>query len=339
MQEEEIVKVLTCGTIMVDILTVNLEKIAKPGEVVYLDSESKIRIGGHPIDVAIDLVKLGMAPAKVGVVAAIGEGIFGDYAKKIIKQYNIPVFAQKVNKIDTGTNVVLERKNEDRRFHISPGANWYLDAEFVKRKIKEESPKIFCIRPGYCGIDLKLEEIFVEAKKYGSFLFLDIMKFHPLRPKNILLPLFHFVDAVHCNQEEAMINTGKKSPREAVREMIRLGVKIVFLTKGHNGTDLITRDLVISQPGFKVKSIDNTGCGDAFCAGVTYQLIERGDYKNTSGLSQDKLVELLIYAQATGASASTACGCTDGVSRNLVGEIIKNQKNEILNETIIKSGY
>lgn len=323
---------------MVDILAVNLEKIAKPGEVIYLDSGSEIRIGGHPIDVAIDLVRLGVDSAEVGVVAAIGKGIFGDYAKKIIEQYNIPVFAQEINKVDTGTNIVLERKNEDRRFHISPGANWYLDAEFVKTIIKRKSPKIFCIRPGYCGIDLNLEEIFVEAKKRGSFLFLDIMKFHPLRPKNILLPLFHFADAVHCNQKEAMINTGKKSPREAVKEMLRLGVKIVFLTKGENGTDLITKDLVISQPGFKVESIDNTGCGDAFCAGVAYKLIDNDDYKNISDLSQDKLVRLLLYAQAVGASVSTACGCTDGISRNLIDRIIKNQKNEILNKTIVKSG-
>ena len=117
-------KVLATGTIMADILAVGLEGIANPGEVIYLEREVEVRIGGHPIDVGIDLVKLGLNPQEIGVVAAVGKGLFGDYVKKIIKSHRIRAFLQEIGKTDTGKNIVLENKGEDRRFHIDPGANW-----------------------------------------------------------------------------------------------------------------------------------------------------------------------------------------------------------------------
>lgn len=331
-------KVLATGTIMVDILAVELARIADPGEVIYLDREVEVRIGGHPIDVGIDLVKLGLSPQEIGVVAAVGKGLFGDYVKRIIKQYKIQAFLQEVAKTDTGKNIVLESKGEDRRFHIDPGANWYLDAEFVKGKIRELSPKVFCLRPGYSGIDMKLEEIFREAKAQNSFLFLDTMQFHPQRPKELLLPLFHYVDAVHCNQKEAMVNTGKDDPEEALKEILRRGAKAIFLTKGGEGAELITQEFRISQPGFRVNFVDATGAGDAFCAGVVYKLIEFNRLDDIHKMSHDKLIEVLMVGQAVGASATTAAGCVEGVAKDKVEQIMREQKEKILNSTIVEAG-
>ena len=331
-------KVLATGTIMVDILAVELARIADPGEVIYLDREVEVRIGGHPIDVGIDLVKLGLSPQEIGVVAAVGEGLFGDYVKRIIKQYRIQAFLQEVAKTDTGKNIVLESKGEDRRFHIDPGANWYLDPEFVKGKIRELSPKVFCLRPGYCGIDLKLEELFQEAKAQNSLLFLDTMKFHPKRPKELLLPLFHYVDAVHCNPKEAMVNTGKDDPEEALKEILRRGAKAIFLTKGGEGAELITQEFRISQPGFRVNFVDATGAGDAFCAGVVYKLIEFNRLDDIHKMSHDKLIEILMMGQAVGASAATKAGCVEGVAKDKVDQIMREQGEKILKSTIVKSG-
>ncbi len=331
-------KILSCGTIMVDILAVEMEKIAEPGEVVYLDREIETKIGGHPIDVGIDLVKLGINPRKIEVLAAIGQGVFGAYVKKLIENYEISTsFLQQVEKRDTGKNVILELKGEDRRFHIDPGANWYLDPEWVKKIIRESSFNIFSVRPGYSGIDRDLREIFEEVKKKNAFLFLDIMEPHPKRPHLFLLPELHFVDAVHCNEKEAMINTGKNDPEKAVKELLNQGAKVIFLTKGKNGAEIITEDFRISQPGFqKVKAIDATGCGDAFCAGVIYKLAEYNQFEDVRKLSEENLKELLVFAQATGASAVTQPGCVEGVSMQTVDEILNQEKREIIKKTIIK---
>jgi len=331
-------KVLAAGTIMIDILAVALEKIADPGEVSYLDREVEARIGGHPIDVGIDLVKLGLNPREVGVIAAIGKGLFGDYARKIIEQYRLSAFLQEIEQTDTGKNIVLEKKGEDRRFHIDPGANWYLAPEFVKDKIRELSPRVFCIRPGYSGLDVHLERIFREAKAQNCFLFLDMMQFHPERPSGLLLPLFHHTDAVHCNEKEAMINTGKDHPQEAIKEILKRGAKVIFLTKGGQGAELITEQVHITQPGFEVEFVDATGAGDAFCAGVVHKLLEMGSLEDVHKLSHERLIEVLMMGQAVGASATTATGCVEGVSKDKVEQIITEQGKGILASTTVESG-
>jgi len=330
-------KVLAAGTVMADILAVELESIADPGEVVYLEREVEVRIGGHPIDVGIDLVKLGLNPQEIGVVAAVGKGLFGNYVTRVIEQYEIQAFLQEVIETDTGKNIILENKGEDRRFHIDPGANWYLAPEFVKDRIREFSPRVFCARPGYCGIDLELEDIFREVKAQNSFLFLDTMKFHPKRPEGLLLPLFHYADAVHCNQKEAMANTGKDKPEEAVKEILKRGTKVVFLTKGGGGAELITQTVHITQPGFEVGFVDATGAGDAFCAGVVHKLVELNNFEGIHKLGHDKLIEILMVGQAVGASAATEAGCVEGVAKDKVEQIIKEQKEKVLNSTVVKS--
>jgi len=323
---------------MIDILAVELERIADPGEVTYLNREVEARIGGHPIDVGIDLVRLGLNPREIGVVAAIGKGLFGDYARKIIEQYELSTFLQELEQVDSGKNIVLEKKGEDRRFHIDPGANWYLDPEFVKDRIRGLSPEIFCIRPGYSGIDLNLEEIFKEVKAAECLLFLDMMQFHPKRPKELLLPLFHYVDVVHCNEKEAMMNVGKDHPQEAVAEILKRGAKMVLLTKGAKGAELITRELRITQPVFKVDFVDATGAGDAFCAGVVHKLLELNVSEDIHKLSRDKLIEVLIMGQAVGAAATTAAGCVEGVSKDRVEQILREQGVKILDATSVKPG-
>ena len=214
--------ILTCGTINVD--TIILGNIAAPGEVTYLEKEPEDRIGGHPINVAINLVKLGINTNRICAMAAVGYGWRSSFIQNVIRSHNIQAFLQFIDSrqaIDSGQNHIFKQENEDRRFHIHPGANWFLDPEFVKDKIKEASPKIFCIRPGYAGIDLHLEKIFKEAKKQGSFIFLDIMQFHPKRSPTLLCDhnLFHYVDAVHCNEQEAIVNTGKQTVDEAIEKI------------------------------------------------------------------------------------------------------------------------
>ncbi len=319
------IKVLTCGTVMVDILATSLNKIAEPGEVVYLEKKIETRIGGHPINVSIDLVKLRVNPQEIGVIAALGKGMFGDYARKIIEQYKLQTFFQKIEAKDTGKNIILELEGEDRRFHIDPGANWFLSPEFVKTKIQELSPEIFCVRPGYCGIDLCLKEIFTEVKKQNSFLFLDVMEPHPQRPKNLVFSVLPFVDALHCNEREAMIITGKSDIKQAIEEILKQGVKTIFLTKGKNGAELITNDLRIIRPGIKINVADATGCGDAFCAGIVRKMIKCNEYEDIRNLSLKQMIEMLNYALTTGASAATAIGCTEGVSKEKVNKILQKQ--------------
>ncbi|MGB5971903.1 MAG: PfkB family carbohydrate kinase, partial [Nodosilinea sp.] len=72
----------------------------------------------------------------------------------------------------------------------------------------------------------------------------------------------------------------------------------VLLTDGSSGSTCATKHHSVSLPAFAVDSIDTTGAGDAFLAGVIHQLCQRG----WDCLQQPATIEeVLRYASAVGA--------------------------------------
>lgn len=334
-------RVLTIGTVMIDILAVNLPAIAEPGKVIYPPQGVETLIGGHPIDVAIDLVRLGISPMSVAVAAAVGVGIYGEYATHIIRDYGIQMFLEQIETCDTGNNIVLEISGEDRRFHIAPGANWFLSTKHVCKAIDTWNPDIVSIRPGYSGIDLDIAPILALSKGKGALVLLDIMQPHPDRPPRFLDSAYRFADIIHCNEKEALINTGADNIEDALAVFFKCGVKAVFVTHGSAGVRLATKRHDIWQPPFHVDAIDATGCGDAFCAGIIYILMKQQkplhmfECAIPSPSKFDSLSQLLLVGQAVGATAATATGCVEGVSKKKMDILLKSQGGALLQNTRI----
>ena len=59
-------------------------------------------------------------------------------------------------------------------------------------------------------------------------------------------------------------------------------------------------------PGFPVETVDATGCGDAFIAGLLWQLVKAGDWRGQ--LTPERLTAALRYANAVGALTATKQG-------------------------------
>lgn len=324
-------RVLAAGTIMVDVMAVGLPSVAAPGEVIYTTVHS--HIGGHPIDVAIDLVELGRPPDSVAVAAAVGTGPFGSFVREVIDRYQIQTFLQEVQDEDTGRNLVLEVVGEDRRFHLDPGANRMLTAEHVIGALGAWQPDLFTLRPGYTGIDLVLPDIVGPLGQ--PVVMLDIMEPHPDRPAGYLRNVLPHVDLLHCNEREALVNTGAPTLEGAVDEFLHAGVDLVLVTGGARGARAFTGSWEVDQRGFEVDAIDATGCGDAFCAGVIAYLDEH-EPPRLDDLDPDELTELLLHAQAVGASAATAVGCVEGVSAATTAVILAEQRDRVRHATQTK---
>lgn len=326
-------RVLSTGTVMVDILAVGLGAIAEPGAVVYASREIETRIGGHPIDVAIDLVRMGVDPADVALVAAVGEGTYGTFVRSIVESYGMTAYLQSVPDRDTGRNLVLQVAGEDRRFHIDPGANWVLDPGYVIEAVRSWSPAVMTLRPGYSGIDLNLADVLATAG--DAVVLLDVMAPHPSRPAGFLEPALRRADIVHCNEIEARTAMNVSALDDAVRAILSHGVRLVFVTSGDAGVSAFTRTHRITQRGYRVDAVDATGCGDAFCAGLALALDLPG--VEALGRDPDSVVDLLTLAQAVGASAATAVGCVEGVSTSLVERLVADQGTDIRVDTTVET--
>lgn len=323
-------RVMATGTVMVDVMAVGLSHVAEPGEVLYTNVET--HIGGHPIDVAIDLVKLGYPTDSVAVAAALGTGPYGTFVREVIDSYGVNTFIQDVVDRDTGRNLVLEVAGEDRRFHLDAGANWVIDPDHVASALAGFEPDLLTLRPGYTGFDLALDEIL--APLDSTTVLLDLMQPHPARPPEYIRDALRRADIVHCNEREARFNTGADTIEKAVAQLLDHGAELVLVTSGERGASAHTKRWEIGQPPFSVEVVDATGCGDAFCAGVIRRLAEAEPGAGLD-LAPEELTELLLEGQAVGAAAATATGCVEGVTRGTVEDILAAQGEGVREQTVI----
>lgn len=75
------------------------------------------------------------------------------------------------------------------------------------------------------------------------------------------------------NAVELELLTGEADYRKGADFMIEMGVKIVVVKLGSKGCYVTDGQERLSVEPFKVKVVDTTGAGDAFCAGFLYGLI------------------------------------------------------------------
>ena len=65
-------RVMLTGFFVVDIIAYNLDRIPQPGEIVRTDY-FYVSTGGHPLNIGIDLVKLGLSGSSVFVCGSVAD--------------------------------------------------------------------------------------------------------------------------------------------------------------------------------------------------------------------------------------------------------------------------
>jgi fructokinase len=99
----------------------------------------------------------------------------------------------------------------------------------------------------------------------------------------------------------------------AGERLLDLGPTLIIITLGPHGAMFRTRTAIGLAPGFSVSTVDATGCGDAFIAGLLWQLVR--DRPGSSGPADSQAIataellpEILRYANAVGALTATRQG-------------------------------
>ena len=89
-------------------------------------------------------------------------------------------------------------------------------------------------------------------------------------------------------------------------------------------------DNLLRVPIFEVDSVDPTGAGDAFCAGVIDSLLDHPDLlKDIPGLTVEEAKTLLLKGSAAGAACVTSTGATTTVTRENVDSLMKEQGDRV----------
>ena len=92
------------------------------------------------------------------------------------------------------------------------------------------------------------------------------------------------VDLLFCNEEEAMLYTGKETLNEA-REELKKAAKRFVITLGENGAMIFDGDTFVDIEPYNVHAIDTNGAGDLFAGAFLYGITNGHSYADSGKLA------------------------------------------------------
>ncbi|MGB5792343.1 carbohydrate kinase family protein, partial [Poseidonibacter sp.] len=107
-----------------------------------------------------------------------------------------------------------------------------------------------------------------------------------------------YVDVIKVSNEEALWLTGQETYKEAITKLHKLGIKVIYLTLGDQGSLLSIEDKTVEIPPYKPhKVIDTTGAGDAFFGSVIGYLLSQ---KKSHDLREEDFIKAGNYGNVAG---------------------------------------
>ena len=249
--------------------------------------------------------------------------MFGDFLLAQIAPYGFEAFVRRVEG-GTGKTLILSVKGHDRMCHLDPAACMHMSLEHLEDVLCQTTPEFFTFRPGYTNLDTSMAGLLGELRRgplKDAFLLLDLCCAVPASQWSYYLELLPHVDAVHGNRKEIMRAAGEEEFAKATEKILSLGPQAVLLTKEGDGAEIVTRrSTAWPKRAFEIQFVEPSGCGDAFCAGIVYALMQTP--RRIGEMDADGLAEALVWGQALGAAAATEVGCVAGVTQAKVQSLL-----------------
>ena len=260
------------------------------------------KAGGCAANVAIDLAKQAVA---VDVCGCVG----GDASAEVLLQSLAAagVGCGQVHRLHshpTSKTVILLVEGEDRRYIHVFGANAAFDIGQIRRDWID-GLKVFYLGGLFAMPGVRtdeLAELLGYCRQRGIVTVVDVVVSQDQPGIDQLRLLLPYIDYFLPNDDEARRLTGFADTEGQIEVFLRQGVGDGRHHPRPDGAVAADRPTTLASRHLPVESIDPSGSGDAFAAGVVTGILRQWDMAQT-----------LRYAAALGASATTAIGTTDGV--------------------------
>ncbi len=295
--------VICLGILVADIFSSPMDSLPKAGEL-KITEQFLLSAGGCAANTAACLRRLDRT---VTVLGKVGRDAFGDFVLSDLERLGIETSSiQRSPTRHTSETFILNVRGEDRRYLHHIGANADFSLADVDFSVLQDARILYV--GGYCAMPsfspAELAELFREAKVKSLTTVLDVVV--PAGAKaslNDVAAALPYTDYFLPNEDESQALTGLAAPREQAEAFSRLNPHCtIVITQGPRGSMAKQGKRFVETKGFAMDSIDGSGAGDAFAAGLITGLLEGWPLERT-----------LRFASAVGASCTTAVGCTAGV--------------------------
>lgn len=285
--------------------------------------------GGAPANVAVGVARLNRSAAFLG---RVGDDEFGYFLKQTIENNGVDVSQMQYDRqARTGLAFVSLPTPNTRKFlfYRNPSADMMLDWElfdinFLNAARVLHFGSITLISEPSRSSTLKAAEI---ARANGSLVSYDpnlrpaLWPDMKLAAERIEQPL-SMADMVKVNDDELAFITSEEDYRKGMDSILARGPRLVILTLGQKGSYYRTATLYGKIEAFKVDTVDSTGCGDSFVAGLLCGIL---DNELDKVISEEQLLKsILRFSSAAAAITSTGKGVIGSLpSRQRVNNFLK----------------
>jgi len=255
----------------------NMDKLYSVNRIAKEEEESfitgfKESPGGSAANTAVGLTRLGL---KTGYMGKVSNDREGKLLLKSFKKEGVDMGGVMISREGrSGVVIGFVDKEGDRALYVDPGVNDTI--EFREINLGYAGSAQFLHLTAFVGEKpFEAQKRLVEAL-HDIKVSLDPGDLYARKGLKALKPLIKRTFVAFLNEKEMKLLTGK-GYREGSKILLNTGISVVAVKLGKMGSYVTDgKEAHLVEP-YKVKVIDTTGAGDAFCAGFLYGLIKNKD--------------------------------------------------------------
>jgi ribokinase len=254
----------------------NVDKIFRVPKIAHEEEETFVlkaeeTAGGSAANTVVGLARLGLKTSFIGKVANDHEGqlLLDDFKREGVNTEGIIVSKNGTS----GTVAAYVDEKGERALYVHPSVNDTLTFEEINLEYARQSRFIHLT-----SVDRKP---FLAQKKLvkeltDTHVCFDPGEIYARKGLKALKPIIQRSSVVLPSEGELKMLTGKNW-KEGAKMLLKEGAGIVAVKLGERGCYVSDgKETHFIEP-FKVKVVDTTGAGDAFCAGFIYGLAMNRD--------------------------------------------------------------
>ncbi len=253
----------------------NMDKLYRVNRIATAEEESFVidfeeASGGSAANTMVGLARLGCKVSFIGKVADDREGkmLLEDFRREGVDTNGIIM----TKRGRSGTAMSFVDEKGERALYVDSGVNDTIEFNEISKEYAFQTR--FLHLTSFVGEkSFQTQKRLVENLPKTVKVSLDIGELYARKGLKALEPIMNRTFVMMPNGKELQILTKKADYKRNAEILLEKGVKIVAVKLGGKGcyvTDGKESHLI---EAFKVKVVDTTGAGDAFCAGFLYSLI------------------------------------------------------------------